>query len=456
MRNRYEIPDGPQYVHVRGMHRRARKKRSVAFSGPAFETFGIPFLFSINLGETTGKDLYEYAWMRCQRFIVLPSSEDENGGGDSEASSSESSNPGLPKKNTQTTASLLRPTWDVDNLPFRLTLVTSSGTHCARCGNGCDGCFFEPTDDPITLPADTKVSIALDWEDTVLENNFDDDEALSVRLHKSVSESRRDYSHKTQMTLDDCLKLFTTTERLGTNDLWYCPECKEHRRAWKKFDLWSLPEILVIHLKRFQFNRNFRTKLTVDVDFPLQGLSLDPYVINPDAKGQVYDLCGVSNHMGGLGGGHYTAFCWNIHASQWFGFNDSMVTPVRNPEGVKTNTAYLLFYRRRPKGHPEPLTPVLGEPLAQASSDAEESSKSNEQDGSIPENKAKRDKPRRETGDANEGVSKTSTPSATSHVKQSSSASKNSSRGDDESKGSRSSSSKRRNQVPPAVVDEKE
>lgn len=307
---------------------------------------------------------------------MLPAPEnDENGAADSEASSSEVDSASY-KTNRKRARIVGEPSWSSSNLPFRLCLVTTSGSHCARCGNGCDGCYLEPTSNPITLPKDTKLSIALDWEDAVLENNFDDDEALSVRLHKSVSESRKEYSQKTQMSLNDCLKLFTTTERLGSNDLWFCPECKEHRRAWKKFDIWSLPEVLVIHLKRFQFNRNFRTKLTVDVDFPINALNLDPYVINPDAKGEVYDLYGISNHLGGLGGGHYTAYCWNPNTRQWFGFNDSMVTPVHNPENIKSSAAYLLFYRRRPKGQVDSLCPTISRPKKRAEDSGGDGSRS--------------------------------------------------------------------------------
>ena len=35
----------------------------------------------------------------------------------------------------------------------------------------------------------------------------------------------------------------------------YCPDCKEFVQATKKFDLWRLPDILVIHLKRFSYDR---------------------------------------------------------------------------------------------------------------------------------------------------------------------------------------------------------
>lgn len=45
----------------------------------------------------------------------------------------------------------------------------------------------------------------------------------------------------------------------------YCPSCKKHQQATKKFDLWSLPKILVVHLKRFSYNRLVSWCLNVSV-----------------------------------------------------------------------------------------------------------------------------------------------------------------------------------------------
>lgn len=50
----------------------------------------------------------------------------------------------------------------------------------------------------------------------------------------------------------------------------YCPNCKKHQQATKKFDLWSLPKILVVHLKRFSYNRYWRDKLDTVVEFPVR------------------------------------------------------------------------------------------------------------------------------------------------------------------------------------------
>lgn len=52
-------------------------------------------------------------------------------------------------------------------------------------------------------------------------------------------------------------------------------------QAIKKLDLWTLPEVLVVHLKRFSYSRVSRDKLDVHVEFPLEGLDLSNYLQLP-------------------------------------------------------------------------------------------------------------------------------------------------------------------------------
>lgn len=125
-------------------------------------------------------------------------------------------------------------------------------------------------------------------------------------------------------------------------------------QADKKLDLWFLPELLVVHLKRFSYSRYSRNKLETHVDFPLTGLDLSAHVLvppGPDDPAPVYDLFAVSNHFGSLGGGHYTAFAKVPGPAggpaQWYCFDDSHVSPVADEADVKTSAAYVLFYRRR-------------------------------------------------------------------------------------------------------------
>lgn len=146
------------------------------------------------------------------------------------------------------------------------------------------------------------------------------------------------------VTLYDCLDLFSQPEVLGQNDLWYCPKCKEHRQATKKIELWSAPDILTIHLKRFESTRSFSDKIDIVVDFPIEGLDLTKYVSDDDGE-HIYDLFAVDNHFGGLGGGHYTAYVKN--GKTWYYFDDSRVTLVNDPREAIKGSAYLLFYRKR-------------------------------------------------------------------------------------------------------------
>jgi ubiquitin C-terminal hydrolase len=57
------------------------------------------------------------------------------------------------------------------------------------------------------------------------------------------------------VSLHECVQAFLQPEQLGEADSWYCSKCKQHVQADKKLDLWSLPEVLVVHLKRFSYTR---------------------------------------------------------------------------------------------------------------------------------------------------------------------------------------------------------
>ncbi len=72
-----------------------------------------------------------------------------------------------------------------------------------------------------------------------------------------------------EISLYQCLDLFTEPEVLSPEESWYCPQCKEHREATKQLSIWKLPATFIIQLKRFSF-RNFiwRDKIDKMVDFP--------------------------------------------------------------------------------------------------------------------------------------------------------------------------------------------
>ncbi|KAE9585339.1 putative ubiquitinyl hydrolase 1 [Lupinus albus] len=142
-----------------------------------------------------------------------------------------------------------------------------------------------------------------------------------------------------------CLEAFLKEEPLGPEDMWYCPTCKNPQQATKKLDLWRLPEILVVHLKRFSYSRFFKNKLETFVDFPINDLNLSSYIAYRNNQSlNRYMLYAISCHYGGLGGGHYTSFVRYGHDT-WYEFDDSRVVPV-SEETIKTSAAYVLFYKK--------------------------------------------------------------------------------------------------------------
>lgn len=154
--------------------------------------------------------------------------------------------------------------------------------------------------------------------------SFDQVTTMPV-LHDPLLDQRRktrEQRRRNGITLEDCLNEFGKEEILSEADTWYCPRCKEHRRASKKFELWKTPDILVMHLKRFSSSGFRRDKLDVMVDFPVEGLDLSSRVVEAqDGKEEVYDLIAVDDHWGGLGGGHYTAFAKNFYDHEWYEYN---------------------------------------------------------------------------------------------------------------------------------------
>ncbi|XP_010636968.1 ubiquitin carboxyl-terminal hydrolase 8 [Fukomys damarensis] len=144
-------------------------------------------------------------------------------------------------------------------------------------------------------------------------------------------------------TLQDCLRLFSKEEKLTDNNRFYCSHCRARRDSLKKIEIWKLPPVLLVHLKRFSYDGRWKQKLQTSVDFPLENLDLSQYVIGPKNSLKKYSLFSVSNHYGGLDGGHYTAYCKNAARQRWFKFDDHEVSDI-SVSSVKSSAAYILFY----------------------------------------------------------------------------------------------------------------
>lgn len=150
---------------------------------------------------------------------------------------------------------------------------------------------------------------------------------------------------KHDTTLDACLADFFKRDELVTT--WTCEAC-DMAGCRKSCSAWSLPNYLVIHLKRFT---NDGRKIRSFVEFPMDDLVLSSYVTSQkgDPNNYVYSLYAVNCHSGDVGGGHYWSHCKNLDG-KWYTFNDGDVSKAPSSQvkaHIVTNDAYILFYYRK-------------------------------------------------------------------------------------------------------------
>lgn len=199
-------------------------------------------------------------------------------------------------------------------------------------------------------------------------------------IANSYSDYRRRSSLSTspsQVDLESCFRHFNSKEILDDDEKVKCVRCQVRQRTYKTLYLHRLPSLLVVHIKRFSAFGYRRRKLdTTITDF--ETVNVSPFLHETSKKSNkgstVYDLYGVSNHMGSLGGGHYTANCkvpqgscgstvirkgssasishvrrqssLSGKESEWYLFDDSRTSPTSTLSG---SAAYLLFYQKRNK-----------------------------------------------------------------------------------------------------------
>lgn len=153
--------------------------------------------------------------------------------------------------------------------------------------------------------------------------------------------------------IHECFSKYTEVETIEIK----CETCA-HNVHDSQVEIWRLPDLLIIHLKRFSFTNGKLMKIGHLVKFPLVGLDMSFWMLNSKKKKGVtikttrenylYDLYAVVNHTGGISGGHYTSFCKNDDG-KWLYFDDDKVFQVTGDpeEEIVTKKAYILFYKRQ-------------------------------------------------------------------------------------------------------------
>jgi ubiquitin carboxyl-terminal hydrolase 4/11/15 len=236
---------------------------------------------------------------------------------------------------------------------LKVNFCKSFGLNCPFCDKRCDGCsipFSSAVYDKVFKSE--KVEFEINWNRL----NFDKVEERIEKRHGELTTGYTSYYYSKSYdnensepcNIEDCFRLFEETEILDKDNMWYCSKCKEFVCARKTMQIYKLPPVLIICLKRFKSqNKLYMKKINSLVHYPVTQLPVGTFAIREDDKAAKYNLFGVSNHMGGMGGGHYTAHCLDERTGKWVEYDDSHIRLMDKPREPDSES-YILFYQRQP------------------------------------------------------------------------------------------------------------
>jgi len=162
---------------------------------------------------------------------------------------------------------------------------------------------------------------------------------------------------KNKKSIIESLESFVQGEMLEGDNAYYCDKCEKKVNTLRRQCIKQLPNVLVLVLKRFEFDFDTMVKMKVNdyCEFPFEldmenytqeylsnqkiipgnsnkSLNSSNHKTNHKNRNKIttncdYVLTGVIIHTGTADGGHYYSIIKNIEDGNWYEFNDAYVTP---------------------------------------------------------------------------------------------------------------------------------
>ena len=227
---------------------------------------------------------------------------------------------------------------------FALKILDSATLKCGLCKK-CNGCSLPKDKTEINTMKD--FCIGVEWQDMYFREE--------ITQHESVAEISK-INFKKPIDISSCFDSFMNKETLDSK----CEKCS-HEKISMQVDIWRVPDILILSLKRFAYQQGVFDKIDQPVSIPFYAFDISQWVKGVEISGgltlstsvlqNAYDLYAIILHSGGIAGGHYTTL---IKVSKnddnmWVLFDDASLYVVKeDPDNLMVaQNAYMLFYRRR-------------------------------------------------------------------------------------------------------------
>ncbi|GME35078.1 Peptidase C19 ubiquitin carboxyl-terminal hydrolase 2 [Neofusicoccum parvum] len=264
------------------------------------------------------------------------------------------------------------------------TMQSSYGRSCdmrpfAHCVRGTDK---KPINVAIQMDTEEFFRLLMDQLESELSNPEDKQRLRNFYGGRSVNQIKsKDCQHvsetseslfnlplevKGKETLEDSLKSYVEGESLEGENKYKCEPCGGRLvNAVKRTCLQTVPDNLIVHLKRFDFDPFTMTRSKINDYFRFQSrINMSPYKVeylsDPDRPidDDYFELVGILVHAGGVEQGHYWSYIRvrpDDHGSaRWIKFNDDTVTEqdLSKVESEcyggngRHTSAYMLLYQR--------------------------------------------------------------------------------------------------------------
>eukprot|EP00760_Papus_ankaliazontas_P038294 PhM_4_TR9057/c0_g1_i1/m.47746/K11848/USP20_33; ubiquitin carboxyl-terminal hydrolase 20/33 len=165
------------------------------------------------------------------------------------------------------------------------------------------------------------------------------------------------------LTLEQCFDSHCAEEHFTKGNTCSCDYCGDTVHPRRSIQFAHLPEVLVVHLKRFRHGY-WSSKIKRYVECP-ENLDLSRYVSDPATVACQYELNAVINHHGEMGHGHYTAFAHKKGAG-WGLFNDATLSRATVDDAINSEVYVAVYRKKKPSAATSPEVARIAKRLMKA------------------------------------------------------------------------------------------
>lgn len=131
---------------------------------------------------------------------------------------------------------------------------------------------------------------------------------------------------------------YTEVEILDNDDKYYA-EGYGKQTAKKGIKFQQFPNVLIIQLKRFEYNPKKDVMVKINDCFEFyETIDLSKYMDNSNTESEnLYSLHSIVVHQGSANSGHYYAYIKPTTSNHWILYNDEIVRPADAYEALNSN-----------------------------------------------------------------------------------------------------------------------